>query len=100
VIAPEKEYLERIRVLMKRRRVALAFKQNDAARMSGVNVNTLRHFEQKGEISLENLLMLMHAYKMDLRIVQCIEDMSWWSVAELEKAERNKTVRYHEITYR
>jgi hypothetical protein len=44
--------------------------------------------------------MLMHAYKMDLRIVQCIEDMSWWSVAELEKAERNKTVRYHEITYR
>jgi hypothetical protein len=89
----EKEYLERIRVVMKRRRIALALKQNDAAVQSGVNLNTLRHFEQKGEISLENLLCLMHVYKMDLRMVRSIEDMSWWSVDELENAERKKTVR-------
>lgn len=93
MIATEKEYLERIRMLMKRRRIAVGFKQKDAARMSGVNINTLRHFEQRGEISLENILMLMHAYNMDARVVQSIEDMSWWSVTELERAEKNKTVR-------
>jgi hypothetical protein len=93
MIAPEKECLERIRNIMKKRRVALSLKQSDAARMSGVNINTLRHFEQKGEISLENLLMLMHVYQMDDRLVHSIEDMSWWSVGELEKAEQKKTVR-------
>ena len=93
MIAPEKEYLERIRVVMKRRRIALALKQNEAAMRSGVNLNTLRHFEQKGEISLENLLRLMNVYTMDVRIVRCVEDMSWWSVVELENAEKKKTVR-------
>jgi transcriptional regulator with XRE-family HTH domain len=93
MIAPEKEWLERIRNLLKKRRVALSLKQTDAAGMSGVNINTLRHFEQKGEISLENLLMLMHVYKMDDRLVHSIEDMSWWSVEELERAEEKKTVR-------
>lgn len=93
MIASEKEYLERIRVVMKRRRVALALKQRDAAAQSGVNLNTLRHFEQKGEISLENLLRLMHVYTMDLRLVRSIEDMSWWSVTELENAEKKRTVR-------
>lgn len=93
MISPEKEYLERIRVVMKRRRIALAFKQSDAAARSGVNLNTLRHFEQKGEISLENILRLMHVYKMDIRTVRCIEDMGWWSVGELENAEKKRTVR-------
>jgi transcriptional regulator with XRE-family HTH domain len=93
MIAPEKEYLERIRVVMKRRRVALSLKQSEAARKSGVNISSLRHFEQKGEISLEHFLMLLHAYTMDTRIVRSIEDMSWWSVDELEKAERKRTVR-------
>jgi len=93
MIAPEKEYLERIRVIMKRRRIALALKQNDAAIRSGVNLNTLRHFEQKGEISLESFLRLMHVYAMDVRMVRCVEDVSWWSVTELENAEKKKTVR-------
>jgi transcriptional regulator with XRE-family HTH domain len=93
MISPEKEYLERIRIIMKRRRIALRLKQSDSAKRSGVNINTLRHFEQSGEISLENLLRLMNVYKMDLRIVQCFEDMSWWSIDELKNAEEKKTVR-------
>jgi hypothetical protein len=93
MIAPEKEYLERIRMVMKRRRVGISLKQSDAAKRSGVNINTLRYFEQKGEISLENLLRLMNVYKMDIRMVRCLEDMSWWSVDELENAENKKKVR-------
>lgn len=93
MIAPEKEYLERIRVVLKRRRVSLSLKQSDAAKQSGVNINTLRHFEQSGEISLENLLRLLYVYKMDMRLMRFIEDMSWWSVDELENAETKKTVR-------
>ena len=93
MIAPEKEYLERIRVVMKRRRIALGFKQNEAAIRSGVNLSTLRHFEQKGEISLENLLRLMNVYMMDVRMMRCVEDISWWSVEELENAEKKKSVR-------
>ena len=93
MIALEKEYLERIRVMMKRRRIALSLKQNDAANRSGINISTLRHFEQKGEISLENFLRLMNVYTMDSRVVRCIEDMSWWSVNELENAEKKKKIR-------
>jgi transcriptional regulator with XRE-family HTH domain len=78
---------------MKRRRIALGFKQNEAAIRSGVNLSTLRHFEQKGEISLENLLRLMNVYMMDVRMMRCVEDISWWSVEELENAEKKKTVR-------
>jgi transcriptional regulator with XRE-family HTH domain len=89
----EKEYLERVRVVMKSRRIALGLKQSDAATRSGVNLNTLRHFEQKGQISFENLLRLLHVYGMVLRVVKCLEDMSWWSVDELERAEEKKTVR-------
>ncbi|NLG19102.1 MAG: helix-turn-helix domain-containing protein [Fibrobacter sp.] len=93
MISFEKEYLERIRVVLKTRRIALGLKQSDASNRSGVNLNTLRHFEQKGQISFENLLRLLHVYNMDLRIVKCFEDMSWWSVDELERAEDKKTVR-------
>ena len=93
MIAIEKEYLERIRVVMKRRRIALSLKQSDASRRSGINLSTLRYFEQHGEISLENLLRLMNVYGMDSRIIRCFEDMSWWSVDELKNAENKKKVR-------
>ena len=93
MISSEKEYMERIRVVLKNRRIGLGLKQSDAAKRSGVSLSTLRIFEQKGQISLEHLLMLLHVYNMDLRVVKCFEDMSWWSVDELERAETKKTVR-------
>jgi len=93
MISSEKEYLARIRVVMKNRRIAIGFKQKEAAKRSGVNLFTLQRFEQKGDISLENLFRLLHVYNMDRRIISSFEDMSWWSVDELERAETKKKVR-------
>lgn len=93
MLSATKEYLERVRLLMKDRRIALSIKQKDAAEKSGVNIRTLQHFEQTGEISFENLIRLFHLYKMDRKVISCIEDRSWWSVDELERAENKSKVR-------
>ena len=93
MLSATKEYLERVRSLMKDRRVALSLKQKDAAGKSGVNIRTLQHFEQTGEISFENLLKLFYLYKIDRKVISCIEDRSWWTVEELERAEKKSKVR-------
>ena len=89
----EKEHLKRVRDLMKERRIALLYKQVDAARRSGVNIATLRKFEQSGAISFYNLLKLMVLYKMDSKVMDCIEDRRWWTIEELQRAEKQRTVR-------
>lgn len=89
----EKEYLLLIRDLFKDRRIAIGLKQVEAASRSGVNISTLRLFEKNGQISLINLLKISVLYKMDRRLVESVTDRSWWSIAELERAERFKTVR-------
>jgi transcriptional regulator with XRE-family HTH domain len=78
---------------MKARRIALSLKQKNAAERSGVNLRTLQYFEQKGEISFENLLKLMVLYRMDKRVIMCIEDRTWWTVEELERSETKSKVR-------
>lgn len=93
MVSAEKEYLERIRVVLKSRRIALGMKQTDASSRSGINISTLQHFEQKGEISLENLLRLMNIYGMSLRIVKAFEDYSWWTIPELERAENRNRIK-------
>lgn len=93
MISATKEYLERVRLLMKDRRIALSLKQKDAAEKSGVNIRTLQHFEQTGEISFENLIKLFGIYKMDRKVISSIEDRSWWTVDELERAEKKSKVR-------
>ena len=93
MVSLEKEYLHEIRDLFKDRRIALGLKQVDAASRSGVNISTLRLFEKSGQISLINLLKISVLYKMDRRIVESLTDRSWWSIGELERAERFKTVR-------
>lgn len=93
MISVTKEYLERVRLLMKDRRIALSLKQKDAAEKSGVNIRTLQHFEQTGEISFENLVKLFGLYKMDRKVIFSIEDRSWWTVDELERAEKKSKVR-------
>lgn len=93
MISLKNEYLQQIRILFKERRVALGMKQVEAASRSGVNVATLRLFEKTGRISLTNFLNLSVLYKMDRYIVGAITDRSWWSINELERAERLKTVR-------
>jgi hypothetical protein len=93
MLSATKEYLERVRSVMKDRRIALSLKQKDAADKSGVNIRTLQHFEQTGEVSFENLIRLFHLYKMDRKVISCIEDRTWWTVDELEKAEKKSKVR-------
>ena len=93
MISLEKEYLLQIRDLFKDRRIALGLKQVEAASRSGVNIATLRLFEKSGQISLANLLKISVLYKMDRYLVESVTDRSWWSITELERAERLKTVR-------
>jgi DNA-binding XRE family transcriptional regulator len=87
------ENLEKTREMMKERRVVMNMTQKDAAQRAGVNIRTLQHFEQKGEISFLNLLKLMSVYRMDDRVMQSIEDRSWWTIEQLERAESRKRAR-------
>ena len=89
----EKEHLLLIRDLFKDRRIAIGLKQVEVASRSGVNIATFRLFEKNGQISLINLLKISVLYKMDRRFVESVTDRSWWSITELERAERFKTVR-------
>ncbi len=93
MISIEKEYLLQIRDLFKDRRIALGLKQVEVASRSGVNISTLRLFEKSGQISLSNLLKISVLYKIDRRLMVSVTDRSWWSITELERAERFKTVR-------
>ena len=93
MISLEKEYLQQIRDLFRERRIAIGLKQVDAASRSGVNIATLRLFEKNGQISLLNLLKLSTLYKMDRHIITAITDRSWWTITELERAEKFRTVR-------
>lgn len=93
MISAQKEYLLRIRDLMKNRRVAVALKQSEAAARAGIKLRTVQHFEQTGEISLEKLIKLLIAYRMDPKFIASLEDRSWWTLEEIERAETKRTVR-------
>ena len=93
MISIEKEYLLEIRDLFKDRRIAMGLKQVEAASRSGVNISTLRLFEKSGQVSLSNLLKISVVYKMDRRLLESLTDRRWWSIKELERAERFNTVR-------
>ncbi|OGJ86782.1 MAG: hypothetical protein A2268_14010 [Candidatus Raymondbacteria bacterium RifOxyA12_full_50_37] len=93
MISAQKEYLRRIRDCLKERRIALSLKQSDAAEKAGLRLRTLRQYEQTGKISFDKLLKLLAVYRMDSRVLSCIEDRTWWSIEELERAETGKRVR-------
>lgn len=84
------ENLEKIQKVFKERRIVMNMTQKEAARKSGMNLRTLQHFEQKGNISLINLLKLLGIYRMDERLLKCIEDRTWWTMEQLERAESRK----------
>jgi hypothetical protein len=93
MLSVTKEYLERVKTLMKERRIALSLTQREAAERSGMNLRTLQHFEQTGEINFEKLLKLFVLYRMDRRVMMHIEDRSWWTVEELKRSETKSRVR-------
>jgi transcriptional regulator with XRE-family HTH domain len=93
MISASRESLRRIRVVLKERRIALAWKQSEAAARAGVKLRTLQRFEQSGDISLEKLMKLLVLYRLDQRILQAFEDRGAWSIEELERAETRKKIR-------
>lgn len=84
---------EKISHMMKERRVVINMTQKEVASKSGVNVRSIQNFEQNGGISLINLLKLMSVYRMDERLVRCLEDRSWWTIEQLERSEKRKRAR-------
>lgn len=91
--AASKQYIERISVIMKKRRIALDMKQSEAAEKAGISLGTLRKFEQSGEISLERFFKLCRIYQMDSHIMAAIENRDWWALEEIKKDESKRTVR-------
>ena len=85
--SPIHEALRAVQRAMKTRRVALGMSQEVAAARAGIALGTLRRFERTGEISLRRLLALLQLYGMDRRIIPHFEDMSWWRLAEVRRAE-------------
>ncbi len=80
---------------MRNRRLATGLTQQGLAKRSGVNLATLRKFEQKGIISLESFLRLA-------MVLDTLEDMvkatepsvtEYSSIDEVLEAERKKTPR-------
>ncbi len=84
------ENLEKTRELFKECRVVLNLTQKQAATRAGVNIRTLQYFEQKDDISFINLLKLMSIYRIDVRFMRCIEDRTWWTIEQLERAEKKR----------
>jgi len=91
--AASKQNIEKIASLMKMRRIALELKQSEAALRAGVTLGTMRKFEQTGEISLERFLRLCRVYRMDLPLMNFLEQRDFWAMEEIKRAETKKTVR-------
>lgn len=79
--------LQIIKVAMKTRRVAVEMTQEAVSEKTGISLGTLKRFEQTGEISLERLLTLMQLYEMDSRIVPHFQEMGWWTLKQIERAD-------------
>jgi len=84
------EGVERIRRAMKIRRVALGINQEEASLRAGIAPGTLKRFERSGEISLRRLVALMWIYGMDRRILPAFEEMGWWELNEIRRAEKRQ----------
>ena len=61
---------------MRQHRLALTLTQADLALHSGVNLSTLRKFEQKGRISLESFLKIVSALGILDKIVEAVKPIN------------------------
>jgi len=83
---------EQVAKAMKRRRLALGYKQADAAAKTGINLNTLRKFEQTGRMSLERFLKLCMMYQMDDQVMNAIESQDS-RTSETKRVDAKKVAR-------
>ncbi|MFH1761996.1 MAG: helix-turn-helix transcriptional regulator [bacterium] len=93
MITASRQHIKRIADLLKKRRIALSLKQKQAAVRAGISLGTLRKFEQTGEVSLERFMKLCRIYRMDVQIMNAMEQRDWWALEEIKRAETRKTVR-------
>jgi transcriptional regulator with XRE-family HTH domain len=93
MVSADKEYLYRIRDTIKARRVAMGYKQSEAAARAGITIRSLQHFEQTGKISLARLLKLIVVYRMEKKIMEGFDDRTSWTLEELERSETREKVR-------
>ena len=91
------ENLEKTKEILRERRIVMNMTQQEASRRSGVNISTLRHFEQSGEISYLNLLKLLSLYGMAQRVMEAMEDRSSWTLEQLERGETRKRARCRKV---
>ena len=86
---------ETIAANMRNRRLATGLTQRGLAKRSGVNLATLRKFEQKGVISLESFLKLTMVLDALESVVKATEPptLAYSSIDEVLEAERKKPSR-------
>lgn len=89
----EKRIVEEICTAMKNRRIALKLSQAAASEKSDVKISTLRKYENTGSISLQSLIKLLIAYKMDVKLLSSFKDRSDWTLKQIERAETKKKIR-------
>jgi transcriptional regulator with XRE-family HTH domain len=93
MMSASKQQILQIGAALKKRRIALGLKQKEAAARAGVTLPTLRKFEQTGQISLERFMKLCRIYRMDMHVLNAIEQRDWWALEEIRRAESKRTVR-------
>jgi len=69
---------------LKQLRLQIGFKRATLAARSGVSARSLQRFEDTGEVSLRNLLLLAHALGRLSEFVELLELPAAKSLAELE----------------
>ncbi len=76
---------------LKRIRLQAGWKRTTLAQRSGVSLGSLRRFENTGEVSLKNLLRLVHALGRLDEFTSLLEPPPATSIKELEESIEKKT---------
>ena len=78
-------------------RLQARYKRTTLARRAGVTVASLKRFETTGQISLKNLLRLVHALDRLSEFAELLDDPQAASMAELRAQAGAKTPRRGQI---
>ena len=78
-------------------RLTVGFKRSTMAKRSGVTESSLKRFEDTGEISLKNLLLLSHAINRLQEFGGLFKPLEATSLAELKASASRKTPRRGKI---
>jgi transcriptional regulator with XRE-family HTH domain len=91
--AMSKRLAEKAALALKKRRIAIGWKQTEAAARAGVALGTLQKFEQTGNISIERFFRLCYIYNMEYSMIHAIESRDNWALEEIKRADSKRIVR-------